>query len=77
MFVQLMLAFITVIGNREHDHDGDSLIKVYLCWSSAVSTCFNLHAVQISCRLKQGDKFNTVSPKVFKDDNMSDFWPQT
>ena len=24
-----MLAFITVIGNREHDQDGDSMIKVY------------------------------------------------
>ena len=25
-----MLAFITVIGNREHDQDGDSVIKVYM-----------------------------------------------
>ena len=25
-----MLAFITVIGNGEHDQDGDSLIKVYI-----------------------------------------------
>ena len=24
-----MLAFITVIGSREHDQDGDSVIKVY------------------------------------------------
>ena len=24
-----MLAFTTVIGNREHDQDGDSVIKVY------------------------------------------------
>ena len=26
-----MLAFITVIVNREHDQDGDSVIKVYCC----------------------------------------------
>ena len=25
----LMLAFITVIGNREHDQDGDSVVNVY------------------------------------------------
>ena len=24
-----MLAFITVVGNREHDLDGDSVIKAY------------------------------------------------
>ena len=24
-----MLAFITIIGNREHDQDGDSVMKVY------------------------------------------------
>ena len=25
-----MLTFVTVIGNREHDQDGDSVIKVYI-----------------------------------------------
>ena len=24
-----LVAFITVIGNREHDQDGDSVLKVY------------------------------------------------
>ena len=28
---QWMLAFIAVIGNREYNQDGDSMIKVYLC----------------------------------------------
>ena len=30
-----MLAFITVIGNREHDQDGDSVMNVYIVPSPA------------------------------------------